>query len=72
MAKSIIDKADDSKKKKKKNKCKKKSSSSSSDSSESGDFCQELALQVGLKPKQLNLKEMVRLEDLTSDPCLYQ
>ena len=58
------------KKKKKKNK-KKTSSSSSSSSSESSvpheKLCEDLALQLNIKPKQLKLKSVVRFDDLSSE-----
>ena len=70
MAKSILAKSqEDKKKKKKKKKDKKKKtkrSTSSSDSSEEADFLEELQVQTGLKPKQMVLKDLVRLEELGS------
>ena len=68
MAHKILQENDPkkTKKDKKKDKKKKKKSSSSDDStgSESGDFLEDLQLQCGLKPKHMNLKDLVRLDDL--------
>ncbi len=67
------DKKKDKKGKKKKSKKVSSSSSSSSSSSESLDWegeCAKLALQFGLKPKHLKLKQMVRMDDLCSDTRL--
>ena len=62
------------KKKAKKKKGKKKSSSSSSstDAAPSEEPLDDatLALQLGLKPKELKLKSVLRYEDLSADPRL--
>lgn len=79
MAKGILQKSSGAKKekekekKKKKKDKKKKSTSSSSSSSESKieeeneDTLAELAAQVGLKGKQMKVKEFVRLDQLSAE-----
>ena len=69
MAQKILQENDPKKTKKdrKKDKKKKKKSSSSSDDStgsESVNFLDDLQLQCCLKPKHMNLKDLVRLDDL--------
>ena len=70
MAQKILQENDPKKtkkdRKKDKKKKKKKSSSSSDDStgSESVNFLDDLQLQCGLKPKHMNLKDLVRRDDL--------
>ncbi len=77
MAKDILSKTSSGgkdKKKKKKKKEKKKKSTSSSSSSESKleeeeneDVLAELAAQVGLKGKQMKVKDFVRLDQLSAE-----
>ncbi len=74
MAKDILEKEKKSsgskKDKKKKKKHKKASSTSSSSESESQkeeDFYTELAMQVGLKSKQMKVKDFVRLDQLSAE-----
>ena len=74
MAKDILEKqkGNGSKKDKKKKKKKHKKASSTSSSSESEsqneeDFYTELAMQVGLKSKQMKVKDFVRLDQLSAE-----
>lgn len=66
----------DKKKKDKKSKKKKKCSSSSNSSSEneeeseSVDFLSDLQMQCGLKPKFMNLKDLVRMDDLKPESLM--
>ena len=60
-------------KKKKKKKSTSSSSTSSSTKSDSEDLaheemCDQLALQLSIKPKMLKLKQFVRMDDLSGEP----
>lgn len=63
LAKNILSQSSGKKKKKKS----RKDDSSSDETTEGEDFHTELALQCGLKPKHLKLKDVVRLDQLTPE-----